>query len=612
MVQTATLEVRVERVEVRWNPRALLDRTVDVERLDLRGMDIVRLPAEPSTAPSEPFQLPESIDLAVDVRVGSASVETLRFRANPNAEPLSIERASLAASADADRLELRELVVSGALFDVSGELNVVPRGAYSTSGRLDWTVRPGKYRQAHGSTRFFGDLKALAIEQRVDAPYDARIDLNVEEPLTALRLDGEVAFTVQPAAFGIEQVPAETVASTLALRGTLSALDLTGRVELMGGEADGVAADISARYAGGAAEIRALDLVDLGSRAAVHASGRVALDAEQPVLELAATWTELQWPLRGTPQVASDLGSAELRGTLRDYAIALNGNLALADGTNGKVSVSGTGNAEALTLDRVDVEALRGRIVGRLNARWAPHLSAAIDVTGTDLDPGVVLREWPGQVGTHVRADASVDGESFTVALHELTAEGRLRDRPIDVTARGGYAADTLRIDAFTLRSGATEASARGTAGRELALEWQVQSPDLGEVWPQLEGRLSASGELRGPRERPRVEIEASGQALRVVGSAVDDIELDADVDVSGKAHSTVTLKVSAAEVEGVAISQLELTGEGNAARHALALSATTSVGDAKLGLTGTVADPWTRGFAWTFALDEATLAYPE
>ena len=97
------------------------------------------------------------------------------------------------------------------------------------------------------------------------------------------------------------------------------------------------------------------------------------LDAEQPILELDATWTELQWPLRGAPQVASDSGSLELRGTLRAYAVALDGNLALADGTNGRVSVSGNGNAETLNLDRVDVEALRGRIAGSMNARWAPN-----------------------------------------------------------------------------------------------------------------------------------------------------------------------------------------------------------------------------------------------
>ena len=216
-VRTETLELRIESVELRWNPLALLDRTVEVERLGLRGVDIVQLPAQQSTAPSEPLRLPESIDLPVDVRVGSASVETLRFRSNPNAEPLAIERASLAGSVDADRLELRELVVLGPLFDVSGDMNVVLRGAYATSGRLDWIVRPGDYPEARGAARFFGNLAALTIEQRVEAPYDAHVDLRVEEPLTALRLDGEAAFIVQPAAFGVAQAPAETVGATLSL-----------------------------------------------------------------------------------------------------------------------------------------------------------------------------------------------------------------------------------------------------------------------------------------------------------------------------------------------------------------------------------------------------------
>ena len=289
----------------------------------------------------------------------------------------------------------------------------------------------------------------------------------------------------------------------------------------------------------------------------------------------------------------------------------VDGNLALAGGTNGRVSASGTGDAETLNLEAVAVEALGGRIAGSMNARWAPTLSGAVQVTGTDLDPGAILREWPGQVGARVRADAALEGENLTVVLHELEVEGRLRDRSLELRARGGYAADTLRIDAFNLRSGSTDASARGTAGSELALEWQVESPDLAEVWPQLGGKLSASGALHGRRDRPRVAVEASGHALRFMGYEAADLELDADVDVSGKAHSTLSLNVSAAEVEGVAIPRLRLSGEGNAAHHALALSTTTSVGDASLSLTGRVADAWTRGFAWTFAFDEATLAYP-
>ncbi len=611
-IQSETFELRVERVELRWNPRALLGRTFDVERLDVRVVDIVLLPAE-QAASAEPFRLPASIGLPVDIQVGSASVEELRFRSNPNAEPLSIERGSIVGSLDADLLELDELVVRGPVFDISGDVSIVPRDAYEMSGHVDWVLQPGGYPEARGSTQFSGNLEALTIEQRVEAPYDAHIDLRVEEPLAALRLDGEIALTMQPAAFGIEQALVETVSSTLSFRGTLETLDLTGRVQFEGGEAAGVAADIAALYAGNALEIRALDLVDGGSRAAIHASGRVTIGAEQPALDLEATWSELHWPLHGEPQIASDSGSLELRGTLRDYAVAFAGDLALAHGAEGKVSASGTGDAEMLTLERLDVEALRGRLAGRMNARWAPNLSGAIELTGTDLDPGVLLHEWPGRVGGRVRADAAIDGENLTVALHELAVDGRLRDRPIALSGRGAYAADALRIDAFTLRSGSTDVSARGTVGTEqVAVEWRIESPDLSAVWPELAGRLSARGEVRGPRDRPRVGVEARAEALRFMDFGVDDVELTTDVDIAGKAHSSLALAVSSAQMPGAAIRQLQLTGEGNAARHALALTTTTSVGTAELALTGKVADPWTRGFAWSFELDTATVAYPK
>jgi translocation and assembly module TamB len=611
-IRTETLELRIERAELEWHPRALLAQTLDIERLDLRGVDIVRLSGEPPSARDEPFNLPERIDLPVDVAVARASLETFRYRASPESEPLLIERASLSGRLDHDALSLRDLAVHGPLFDLSAEASVVPRDAYETSGRVDWVFRPDAYPEARGSARFAGNREALAIEQRVEAPYDARADVRLTEPLTALRVDGELALDVPPAALGIEGLPVDTIGSTLRLRGSLDALDVTAHVKLAGQEVDGVEANLEGRYAGDALEIHALEIVEPAAGAAIRASGRVTPGGAQPTLELDATWAQLKWPLRGEAQVASHVGTLELRGTLNDYALALEGDLALADGTAGKVSVSGTGDAHALTLATIDVEALAGRILGRADAIWAPKLSGAVELTGVGLDPGVLLDGWPGRLGARVRAAATFEGEALTVELHELAIDGQLRDRAIDLTARGAYTVDTVRVDAFSLRSGATEVSARGTAGPSLALEWRLESPDLGDLGPELAGRITAHGELRGPRERPRVGVEARAQSVRFEGSDVDDFELAADVDVAGKGQSSLALAVTSARVQGIEIQQLRLTGDGDAARHGVALTATTSVGNAELALTGNVADPWTRRFAWSFALDTATLAYPE
>jgi translocation and assembly module TamB len=611
-VDTDTLAVRVERVELHWRPRSLLGRVVYVERLDVRGVEVVQLPVEQPPAPSEPFRLPGSIELPVDVEVAAASLAGLEFRASPSAEPYTVERAAFAANLSATAFELREIEVRGPLFDMTGAASVVPRGAYETSAQLDWAVRPGDYPEARGNTRVSGDLDVLTIEQRVEPPYDARLEVRVQDALTALRLDGEAVLALQPAAFGVEQAPAERVDAALSFGGPLDALDVTGSVTFTGGDADGVAVELAVQYAGTAVEIRMLDVVRAGSSMALQASGRAAVGGEQPVLELDMTWTDLQWPLDGEPQVASDAGSLTLTGTPEDYAIVLEGALALADGTNGNVRVSGTGDAEALALDEVDIDALGGTIAGRAQARWAPSVSGSVELEGTRLDPGVVLREWQGQIDARLGADATIDNESVSVELHELQADGVLQDRPLALDARGAYAAETLRIDALSLRSGATSATARGTAGRELALEWEVDSPDLGEVWPDLAGELAARGELRGPRERPHVLVDARGESLAFAAYAVESLELTADVDIAGEAHSSLTLSVEEGRVDTLAVPQLRVMAEGNAASHTLALSATTSTGDASARLSGSGEAPWTNDFAWRFELEEATLAYPE
>ena len=210
-----------------------------------------------------------------------------------------------------------------------------------------------------------------------------------------------------------------------------------------------------------------------------------------------------------------------------------------------------------------------------MNARWAPNLSAAIELTGTDLDPGVLLHEWPGRVGARVRADAALEGERLD--RRAARARGRRADcataRSQLERARRATRPTALRIDAFTLRSGSTDASARGTAGTELALEWRIESPDLGEVWPRA--RRTALGERRAARSARSAARRRRGAAGKRSASwtpRVDDFELTADVDVAGQAHSSLALAVSSAQVPGVAIAQLQLTGEGNAARHALAL----------------------------------------
>ena len=299
-----------------------------------------------------------------------------------------------------------------------------------------------------------------------------------------------------------------------------------------------------------------------------------------------------------------------MRGTLDDYVLALDADLATPDGTRGRAQLGGTGNLEALNLEQIEIAALRGHVTGRAHLRWQPHLSAAIELTGNELDPGTLMSDWPGRLGARVRADTVFDEGGVTVRVGELTVDGELRDRPIELVAEGEYSTDTLRVERLSLHAGATQIDASGTAGRDVALRWRVDSPDLGDLWSGLGGRLVASGTLNGPRMRPRVTVDASGEGLRFVDSEAAELNLRADIDVAGQAPSQIDLAVRAATVNGTYIEQLALNGSGNAARHELAFAATTDLGQAQIDLVGQIADAWQKNYVWSFTLDTATFAH--
>jgi translocation and assembly module TamB len=587
--RTATLEVRIAHAELEWRALSLLASSLAIDGLRVRGVDVVQLPpaGEPA-APADASPLPERIELPFDVEIANASLEELSYRSSPEAEAVLIARADLAGRLDNEEWLLRELAVRGPLFDATARFKIEPHDVYATEGQVDWVFRPPDNPEVAGSTRFSGSLQALDIEQRIAAPYNASADVHVRQPLTALRLDGELTLNVQPTELGIA-LPNATVNSNVSFEGTLEQLAIVGRVEL----------------------------AHPGSVAALQASGDVNL-AEGFALDLRGTFAGLRWPLQDAPLLTSDAGSVELRGTLDDFALALDGNLTMSDGTQGHVRLGGTGNSEALDLQSIEIEALRGTVVGRGNVSWRPMIAAAVELTGTELDPGVLVREWPGRLGATVRADALVDGPDLTVRVANLKIDGRLRDRTIGVTAEGDYSthgdhsSDTLRLATLSLQSGATQIDASGTAGRELALRWHIESPDLADLSPSFAGHLTANGELNGPRMRPRVTVDAQGQALRFADSEASEVRLTADIDMAGQAPSQLELALRAAEVQGTYIERLQVSGGGNAARHELALAATSDLGEAQVGLVGQVARPWQKDFVWSFELDTATLAHKD
>jgi translocation and assembly module TamB len=355
-------------------------------------------------------------------------------------------------------------------------------------------------------------------------------------------------------------------------------------------------------------------------------SGTVKRSGEQ--LDANLDWRDVVWPVNASePEARSGEGKLSINGTLDDYRFNVDADLALgaasksaassavtsgpSRATAGRVHAEGTGTLERLDFDRIEAEVLGGKVTGTANAAWKPSVAASVDLTAEGLDPGKLDQALEGRLDARVQATAALADGSPSAKVTKLTLDGALRGRAVHVDALGRYAEDRLELERLRANSGKSSLHAEGSVGTAADLTFGLESPDLGDFWPGFTGRLEARGSVRGPRATPIVAVDAKGASIRLPQAAVDNLELHADLDVSGEDRSTLELKLEDAVLAGTEVTSLEVKGDGDARAHSLSLAAKTAVGTADIAFRGSVEGVWKPGFVWRFDLERATLAYP-
>jgi translocation and assembly module TamB len=279
--------------------------------------------------------------------------------------------------------------------------------------------------------------------------------------------------------------------------------------------------------------------------------------------------------------------------------------------TDGQFQLAGQGSQEALDLSRIDISALEGELTGTAKLRWKPELKGAVDLSGQGLNPGVLLKDWPGKLEISLRAEGGIKGKQPSLQLQQLHAQGRLRGYEWALDAEGAYEEKVAMLKRFALSSGSTRLEANGRMGDTLDVSWQFHSEDLSTLLPNAKGRIDGKGALAGAVNRPQVKADLTAQGLAYSDYSLKSLNLDADVDLTGENQSRLSLALQEGNAAGIELRQIALKGQGDLAAHAFTLAADTSSGQADIALQGGLQNPWQQDMAWDIKLNQAKLKYP-
>lgn len=572
--------------------------------LPLVGEPAITIPTGSFVASGTPADYQARVDLSL---VGDATGELqalLQARGDDTALQLETLRLSrtgteLAVTLDGDfRYVDQVFTLAGDIaalpLPVTGEAALnIPQGQFIASGspadyqaRLDATVT--------GDT--LGTLGAtLALEG--DAEQVQITDLGLRQPDGPLALGGQVGLQLADLQFDAELgwqalrwplVGPDTQVSspegTLTASGDIHAYQAALQAGLVGPGGETLSLDMDLSGTSERVDIPRLTLTSPGDGPSLDVNAQV--DLQPLAFNAQGQWQALVWPLQGAPQMASPQGSFEAAGDLDAYTFSLQTRVEGPALPVTDITLQGQGDGESLAGATLQANLLGGQVLAELVARWQPSVDWQATLRGESLDVGSFAPEFPGTVGFALDSEGRMD-ETLDAQVRILDLNGSLRQQPLGGGGELRVLGDVIRINDLQLQAGQAELQLNGEVAETLAVDWQLAA-NLAALLPDMQGRIQGQGQVSGNQQAPQVVAELRVNDLAAAGVVVNDLRLDAQVDVAGQSASSVDLQVVGVQAAGQILDQISLQGSGTPADHQLDLRAETAAyGDLGLVLRG-------------------------
>lgn len=180
-----TVSVSVDQVYLRFQLLPLLRRTLRINTLDVRGVDVSVGNGPASAADKAPFTL----DLPMTLRLDDASAENLRI-ATAGSE-WEIEKVLLAGQLSGATLQIERLDIDSELGDVrlAGQGQLI--GDYPATATATWELRRQDQPPISGSLSLRGDALRYEVEHELAAPYAVQTSGSIAVADDAIQADLE-------------------------------------------------------------------------------------------------------------------------------------------------------------------------------------------------------------------------------------------------------------------------------------------------------------------------------------------------------------------------------------------------------------------------------------
>ena len=342
------------------------------------------------------------------------------------------------------------------------------------------------------------------------------------------------------------------------------------------------------------------------SDAGIDLSGDV--DLQSGTVDAVLAWHDLSWPLVGdATQVESREGRATIGGTIDEWRTELSARLAAPGIPEGLLVAIGQGTRSSAAVDIVEGEVFGGSIAGTATVDWGDDLLWSAEAGVDGLRTGVLLPGYPGVLTLDIRGEGGAS--SGTVELVDL--RGALLGHPVSGGGTLSLSPGSVVAEDFEIAHGDASVSLQGELYATEGLEFDVRLPNLALYRATLSGDLDVDGRLSIKSDAPVLELVASSSELRAGAFALTGLDVRTTENDAGGIDLAVD--VEALAMGERRIETIDIDAMINPDRQRLSLGMVPLGSPVTIVAEGAMQEPGTlTGFPWTGELLEFRLVTPK
>ena len=211
-------------------------------------------------------------------------------------------------------------------------------------------------------------------------------------------------------------------------------------------------------------------------------------------------------------------GAIQLGGELQHYDLGLDADWQYATYPRYQGKLQSKGTFSDLAISALQLDGAAGSVAANGSIAWEKGFRWDATLAGKQVNPAPFFKEWPANLDVALSSQGSLEGDKTALALDITQLKGKLREYPVDAKGQGDWNGKVLALRALDAKVGDNRLQAKGNAGDKLAVEWQLDAPELAQLYPKIKGKAKGNGVLRGLSDGSQLQLEVADLSGKVEG----------------------------------------------------------------------------------------------